>query len=200
MSREARGRRRAFAVLTLGPTSMATCLLHHHPRDGEAPCTAAQRLRYGMFLPPPPMGRHAGFARAVGVLVAERGTEDQHKPDLGVPKPLRIYLQVGTQMSHHYLEVNSKRLGGRCRMGLGAVNAAPCVHGRRSARGAVNKRPQAAARANHRRHSAPLRAPHRVGAIHYATRSAPAPRTQGAASSAGGTIYTPHHGAPKHMA
>ena len=42
-------------------------------------------------------------------------------------------------------------------MGLGAVNAAPCVHGRRSARGAVNKRPQAAARANHRRHSAPLR-------------------------------------------
>ena len=53
-------------------------------------------------------------------------------------------------------------------MGLGAVNAAPCVHGRRSARGAVNKRPQAAARANHRRHSAPLRAPHRVGAIHYA--------------------------------
>ena len=35
-------------------------------------------------------------------------------------------------------------------MGLGAVNAAPCVHGRRSARGAVNKRPQAAARANHR--------------------------------------------------
>ena len=29
-------------------------------------------------------------------------------------------------------------------MGLGAVNAAPCVHGRRSARGAVNKRPQAA--------------------------------------------------------
>ena len=25
-------------------------------------------------------------------------------------------------------------------MGLGAVNAAPCVHGRRSARGAVNKR------------------------------------------------------------
>ena len=51
-------------------------------------------------------------------------------------------------------------------MGLGAVNAAPCVHGRRSARGAVNKRPQAAARANHRRHSAPLRAPHRVGTIH----------------------------------
>ena len=85
-------------------------------------------------------------------------------------------------------------------MGLGAVNAAPCVHGRRSARGAVNKRPQAAARANHRRRSAPLRAPRRVGAIHYATRSAPAPRTQGAASSAGGTIYTPHHGAPKHMA
>ena len=78
-------------------------------------------------------------------------------------------------------------------MGLGAVNAAPCVHGRRSARCAVNKRPQAAARANHRRHSAPLRAPHRVGAIHYATRSAPAPRTQGAASSAGGTIYTTHH-------
>ena len=63
-------------------------------------------------------------------------------------------------------------------MGLGAVNAAPCVLGRRSARGAVNKRPQAAARANHRRHSAPLRAPHRLGAIHYATRSAPAPRTQ----------------------
>ena len=57
-------------------------------------------------------------------------------------------------------------------MGLGAVNAAPCVHGRRSARGAVNKRPQAAARANHLRRSAPLRAPHRVGAIHYATRSA----------------------------
>ena len=43
-------------------------------------------------------------------------------------------------------------------MGLGAVNAAPCVHGRRSARGAVNKRPQAAAPANHRRHCAPLRA------------------------------------------
>ena len=125
---------------------------------------------------------------------------DQHKTTLGVPKPLRIYLQVAIRMLHHYLEVNSKRLGGRCRMGLGAVNAAPCVHGRRSARGAVNKRPQAAARANHRRHSAPLRAPHRVGAIHYATRSAPAPRTQGAASSAGGTIYTPHHGAPKHMA
>jgi len=127
-------------------------------------------------------------------------TRRQHKTTLGVPKPLRIYLQVAIQMSYHYLEVNSKRLGGRCRMGLGAVNAAPCVHGRRSARGAVNKRPQAAARANHRRHSAPLRAPHRVGAIHYATRSAPAPRTQGAASSAGGTIYTPHHGAPKHMA
>ena len=128
-------------------------------------------------------------------------TQDlQHKTTLGVPKPLRIYLQVANRKSYHYLEVNSKRLGGRCRMGLGAVNAAPCVHGRRSARGAVNKRPQAAARANHRRHSAPLRAPHRVGAIHYATRSAPAPRTQGAASSAGGTIYTPHHGAPKHMA
>ena len=57
-------------------------------------------------------------------------------------------------------------------MGLGAVNAAPCVHGRRSARGAVNKRPQAAARANHRRHSAPLRTPHRVGTIHYATQRA----------------------------
>ena len=70
----------------------------------------------------------------------------QHKTTLGVPKPLRIYLQVAIRMSHHYLEVNSKRLGGRCRMGLGAVNAAPCVHGRRSARGAVNKRPQAAAR------------------------------------------------------
>ena len=55
-----------------GPTSMATCLLHCRPRDGEAPCTVAQRLRYGMFLPPPPMGRHAGRARAVGVLVAER--------------------------------------------------------------------------------------------------------------------------------
>jgi len=64
VSREARGRRRAFAVLTLGPTSMATCLLHCRPRDGEAPCTVAQRLRYGMFLPPPPMGRHAGRARA----------------------------------------------------------------------------------------------------------------------------------------
>ena len=48
-------------------------------------------------------------------------------------------------------------------MGLGAVNAAPCVHGRRSARGAVNKRPQVAARANHRRHSAPLRAPQHPG-------------------------------------
>ena len=57
-------------------------------------------------------------------------------------------------------------------MGLGAVNAAPCVHGRRSARGAVNKRPQAAARTNHHRHSAPLRAPHRVGTIHYATQRA----------------------------
>ena len=57
-------------------------------------------------------------------------------------------------------------------MGLGAVNAAPCVHGRRSARIAVNKRPQAAARANHRRHSAPLRAPHRVGAIRCASREA----------------------------
>ena len=125
----------------------------------------------------------------------------QHKTTLGVPKPLRIYLQVPNRKLHHYLEVNPKALGGRCRMGLGAVNAAPCVHGRRSARGAVNKRPQAAARANHRRRSAPLRAPRRVGAIHYATRSAPAPRTQGAASSAGGTIYTPHaHGAPKHMA
>ena len=55
-----------------GPTSMATCLLHCRPRDGEAPCTVAQRLRYGMFLPPPPMGRHAGRARAVGVLVAEQ--------------------------------------------------------------------------------------------------------------------------------
>ena len=64
----------------------------------------------------------------------------QHKTTLGVPKPLRIYLQVAIRMSYHYLEVNSKRLGGRCRMGLGAVNAAPCVHGRRSARGAVNKR------------------------------------------------------------
>ena len=64
--------RRAFAVLTLGPTSMATCLLHCRPRDGEAPCTVAQRLRYGMFLPPPPMGRHSGRARAVGVLAAER--------------------------------------------------------------------------------------------------------------------------------
>ena len=72
VSREARGRRRAFAVLTLGPTSMATCLLHCRPRDGEAPCTVAQRLRYGMFLPPPPMGRHSGRARAVGVLAAER--------------------------------------------------------------------------------------------------------------------------------
>ena len=38
--------------------------------------------------------------------------------------------------------------------------------------GAVNKRPQAAARDNHRRHSAPLRAPHRVGTIHYATQRA----------------------------
>ena len=38
--------RRAFAVLTLGPTSMATCLLHCRPRDGEAPCTVAQRLLY----------------------------------------------------------------------------------------------------------------------------------------------------------
>ena len=57
-------------------------------------------------------------------------------------------------------------------MGLEAVNAAPCVHGRRSARGTVKKRPQAAARANHRRHSAPLRAPHRVGTIHYATQRA----------------------------
>ena len=51
---------------------MATCLLHCRPRDGEARCTVAQRLRYGMFLPPPPMGRDAGRARAVGVLVAER--------------------------------------------------------------------------------------------------------------------------------
>ena len=145
--------------------------------------------------------RPAGGCAGAGThLYRDAGRERQHKTTLGVPKPLRIYLQVGTQMFHHYLEVNSKRLGGRCRMGLGAVNAAPCVHGRRSARGAVNKRPQAAARANHRRHSAPLRVPHRVGAIHYATRSAPAPRTQGAASSAGGTIYTPHHGAPKHMA
>ena len=50
-------------------------------------------------------------------------------------------------------------------MGLGAVNAAPCAHGRRIARGAVYKRPQQAARANHRRHSAPLRAPHRVAAV-----------------------------------
>ena len=33
-----------------GPTSMATCLLHCRPRDGEAPCTVAQRLRYGMRL------------------------------------------------------------------------------------------------------------------------------------------------------
>ena len=30
-------------------------------------------------------------------------------------------------------------------MGLGAVNAAPCAHGRRIARGAVYKRPQQAA-------------------------------------------------------
>ena len=29
-----------------GPTSMATCLLHCRPRDGEAPCTVAQRLLY----------------------------------------------------------------------------------------------------------------------------------------------------------
>ena len=58
-----------------GPTSMATCLLHCRPRDGEAPCTVAQRLRYGMFLPPPPMGRHSGRARAVGVLAAERAED-----------------------------------------------------------------------------------------------------------------------------
>ena len=81
-------------------------------------------------------------------------------------------------------------------MGLGAVNAAPCVHGRRSARGAVNKRPQAAARANHRRHSAPLRAPHRVGAIHYATRSALEPPAAhagrcGARAVANGRVYKP---------
>ena len=81
-------------------------------------------------------------------------------------------------------------------MGLGAVNAAPCVHGRRSARGAVNKRPQAAARANHRRHSAPLRAPHRVGTIHYATRSALEPPAAhagrcGARAVANGRVYKP---------
>ena len=148
-----------------------------------------------VYIHPRPMELRSMPRRGLGAERHARGLlgrlPQQHKTTLGVPKPLRIYLQVGTRMLYHYLEVNSKRLGGRCRMGLGAVNAAPCVHGRRSARGAVNKRPQAAARANHRRRSAPLRAPHRVGAIHYATRSAPAPRTQEAASSAGGTIYTP---------
>ena len=59
-----------------GPTSMATCLLHCRPRDGEAPCTVAQRLRYGMFLPPPPMGRHAGRARAVSGCFGRRAAED----------------------------------------------------------------------------------------------------------------------------
>jgi hypothetical protein len=53
-------------------------------------------------------------------------------------------------------------------MGLGAVNAAPCAHGGRTARIAVDKRPQEAACANPRRHYVPLRAPYRVGTTHYA--------------------------------
>ena len=132
-------------------------------RGGQAESQTACSGQYGATIPRADSSANHCF-RALSLL--------QHKTTLGVPKPLRIYLQLAIRMSYHYLEVNSKRLGGRCRMGLGAVNAAPCVHGRRSARGAVKKRPQAAARANHRRHSAPLRAPHRVGAIHYATRSA----------------------------
>ena len=120
------------------------CLPCPRARTVRRPSTETTPGKHGEW---PGAGSDAWLSRMMLLVAAA----SQHKTTLGVSKPLRIYLQVAIRMSYHYLEVNSKRLGGRCRMGLGAVNAAPCVHGRRSARGAVNKRPQAAARANHRR-------------------------------------------------
>ena len=69
----------------------------------------------------------------------------QHKFGKCVPKALRSYLQVPSLMSHHYLEVNPIRLGGKIRMALGAQHASPCAPGRRRARIALETQPLPAA-------------------------------------------------------
>ena len=69
----------------------------------------------------------------------------QHKFGKCVPKALRSYLQVPSLMSHHYLEVNPIRLGGKIRMALGAQRASPCAPGRRRARIALETQPLPAA-------------------------------------------------------
>ena len=76
---------------------------------------------------------------------ARKAPAGQHKFGKCVPKALRSYLQVPTLMSHHYLEVNPIRLGGKIRMALGAQHASPCAPGRRRARIALETQPLPAA-------------------------------------------------------
>jgi hypothetical protein len=65
---------------------------------------------------------------------------------------LLLSLASGSKTRGIYGLSKGSALACRC-----AVHAVPCAHGRRTARIAVDKRPQEAARANHRRQSATAR-------------------------------------------
>ena len=71
---QARGHRGELSLYSLPlvcpPWPPALCA--RSLRGEEAPCTVAQRLRFGMCLPPPPMGRHTRCTRAVDVLAVGR--------------------------------------------------------------------------------------------------------------------------------
>ena len=73
---EAEGELSLYSLWVRPPWPPACCTAA--PETGKHHAQWLSDCFIGMFLPPPPMGRHAGRARAVGVLVAER---------LGIPCP-----------------------------------------------------------------------------------------------------------------
>ena len=67
---EAEGELSLYSLWVRPPWPPACCTAA--PETGKHHAQWRSDCFIGMFLPPPPMGRHAGRARAVGVLVAER--------------------------------------------------------------------------------------------------------------------------------
>ena len=67
---EAEGELSLYSLWVRPPWPPACCTAA--PETGKHHAQWLSDCFIGMFLPPPPMGRHAGRARAVGVLVAER--------------------------------------------------------------------------------------------------------------------------------
>ena len=75
-------------------------------------------FRSGSLRAPLPAGEKIELGTGYAGALAPKASP-QHKFGKCVPKALRSYLQVPTLMSHHYLEVNPIRLGGKiCRRPL----------------------------------------------------------------------------------